>query len=570
MTTAAPRLYSALSRWKPLQSSYRAKIMLVAFLGTHIPLLALLCFFIVSTSLSAAQALRVLVVALVATLLGTATTLYALNLLLQPLTLISHALRRYLETRQVPVLPSHFRDEVGTLMADAQQALTQLDEALRYTATYDQLTGLPNRQTLRDRLQHLLLELDAPDRGVGLLLVDLDGFRTLNHVWGHSVGDTLLRMIAQRLRAIAGAEDLIARASGDQFALVRAGRLHMTELVRLAQRTQESLSQPFEIDGQQIRLSGSIGIALAPSDADDADDLINCADAAVDLARQQGRGATHFYAGELNHQLQRRVLLESELHGALQRQELTVVYQPQIELHSGRIVGVETLLRWQHPQLGAISPAEFIPLAEVNGLIVPIGAWVMRAACQQARRWQEQGLRLTVAVNLSARQLRHLDLVREVAATLADTGLDPALLHLEITESAVMDDLDQALQTLRELRGLGVGLALDDFGTGYSSLSYLKNFPLTTLKIDRGFVRDAGSGADADAILQALVALAHSLRLEVVAEGVETEQQYTLLQTIGCDRCQGRLLGMPQSAAAIEALLAEREQQEQHLADSLA
>lgn len=570
MATTAPRLYSALSRWRPLRSSYRAKIMLIAFLGTHIPLLALLCFFVISTSLSTAMALRVLLVALIATLAGTVTTLYALNQLLQPVQLVSRTLRAYLDSRQTPALPSHFQDEVGRLMADTQQALTQLDETLRYAATYDQLTGLPNRQTLRDRLHQLLVQLDSTHHSVGLLNVDLDSFRTLNHVWGHRVGDQLLRTIAQRIRTIAGPEDVVARTSGDSFSIARMGRLQVSDLVTLAQRLQDSLNQPFEINGQAIRLSSSIGIALAPTDARDADALINCADAAVDLARQAGRGTIHFYAGDLNQQIQRRVLLESELHNALQRQELSVVYQPQIDLRSGRIVGVETLLRWHHPQLGAIAPAEFIPLAEANDLIVPIGAWVVRTACQQARRWQEQGLHLTVAVNLSARQLRHPGLLGDITAALEASGLDPALLHLEITESAVMDNLQQALQTLRALRRLGVGLALDDFGTGYSSLSYLKHFPLTTLKIDRSFVRDAGSGADADAIVQALVALGHSLRLEVIAEGVETEQQYALLQAIGCDRCQGCLVGMPQSAAAIEALLAQREQQEQPLANTLA
>ena len=531
--------------------------MLVAFLGTHVPLLSLLFSFVISNSYSFEMAARVLAIALVATLAGTAATLYALNHLLAPVLLTSTALQDYLNTKKLPELPTEFGDEAGTLMADTSQTLHKLDELIHYISNYDELTGLPNRDLFCNRLHQTLSLSENKQRLIAVMLLGIDDFTGMSHGLGHETLKLLLRAVAQRLTSCIDKADILAHLSGDEFAIARTEINSFESVIKLSQLLLSTMAKPFLLEGNLIHITVSIGITINDLDAPDSvDQLLRQAHIALYQAKQQGRSQHQFYSPEINAQLQERLALENNLYGALERGEMLVHYQPLIDLHSGQVKAIEALVRWQHPTLGLLSPLKFIPIAEANGLIVPIGEWVLRTACAQNRAWQLAGLPpIRMSVNLSGRQFEQPNLVNVVSQILDETGLAAVYLELEVTESFLMADMERSVKVLNQLRELGISLALDDFGTGYSSLNYLKQFPVNMLKIDRSFVQDVMSNPDSAAVTDAIIALAKSLRLNITAEGVETQEQLEYLQIQGCDEGQGFYFSRPVPADEITQML---------------
>jgi diguanylate cyclase (GGDEF)-like protein len=545
-------LYSFLANFRVLKKSYTAKIMLVAFLGTHIPLLALLLSFVISNNYDAGMVLRVMIIALLATLMGTAATLYVLNRLLAPVILTSVALKAYLNTKALPNLPTQFIDEAGTLMADTSQTLHQLDEMLHYATHYDDLTGLPNRELFCDRLCQTLSQSRSSHQLMVILVLGLDDFTEISHSLGHETANLLVRAVAQRLSSCIAQTDRLARSGEGEFAIARAELTSLESVIGLAQLTLKILAKPFVINGNKIHITASIGIAIDAFSGANVVQVLKQAYIALSLAKQQGRNHYQFYSPEMNAQLQERLALENDLYGALERGEFLLHYQPLIDLRTNQMSAVEALIRWQHPTRGLVSPAKFIPIAEANGLIVPIGEWVLRTACAQNRIWQDAGFPpIRMSVNLSARQFEQPNLVEIIRQILKESNLAAAHLELEVTESFLMSNVEQSIQTLRELRSLDISLALDDFGTGYSSLNYLKRFPVNMLKIDQSFVRDVVSNPDSAAVTNAIIALAKSLQLNITAEGVETKEQLDYLQARGCEEVQGYYFGRPAPADAI-------------------
>ncbi|MBD0335994.1 MAG: EAL domain-containing protein [Cyanobacteria bacterium Co-bin13] len=555
--------YSTLTRFSPLKKSYIAKIMLVAFLGTHVPLLTLLLSFVLSNAYSWELAMRVLITALLATLVGTAITLWALHTLLAPVTLTSTALQNYLDTKTLPDLPTDFTDEAGKLMANTSQTLHKLDELIHYISNYDDLTGLPNRDLFCDRIRQTLVEPQNDQHLIAVLLVAIDDFTSISHVWQSETANALLRQVAQRVAACTSPTDSPARLGGDEFAIALTNIHTFEAIIRQSQLLLKTLAKPFCVEGQIIHITASIGITLNTlNEHIDINELLQQAHMALHTAKDQGRSQYRFYSPEVAARLQQRIALENELHKALERNEMQVYYQPLIDLESGQVTAMEALLRWQHPVLGMVSPAQFIPIAESNGLIVELGEWVLRTACAQNQAWQRAGLPpIRISVNLSARQFEQSALVEIVGQVLAETGLHPDYLELEVTESALMNDMAHSIKTLEQLRMLGIVLALDDFGTGYSSLNYLKQFPVSMLKIDRSFVQDVTSNPDSAAVANAIIALAKSLRLKITAEGIETQEQLDYLKLQGCDEGQGFYFARPTPAAACTELLMQASKQ---------
>ena len=431
------------------------------------------------------------------------------------------------------------------------------EERLNYMAHYDQLTGLPNRILFNDLLKQAMIEAAAHERLVALMFLDLDRFKTINDTLGHETGDALLKAVAERLRDCLRRGDTVARLSGDEFALVFADMAHIDDASRLAQKILDRFTTPFRIGERDLFITSSIGITLYPFDQDDANTLLKNADAAMYRAKEQGRNNYQFYTSEMNVRALERLSFETNLRQALERDEFILHYQPKVDLVTGNVIGMEALLRWQNPELGLVSPAEFIPLAEETGLIVAIGEWVIRTACKQNKAWQAAGLpSLRISVNLSARQFKEKNLVERVAQALKETGLEARYLELELTES-LLQTPETTITPLKELHALGIHLSIDDFGTGYSSLSYLKRFPIDTLKIDRSFVRDITTDADDAAIANAIITMAHSLGMYVVAEGVETGEQLAFLCQRKCDSMQGYYFSKPLPADAFVSLIKE-------------
>ncbi len=437
------------------------------------------------------------------------------------------------------------------------------EQQLAHRAFSDELTGLPNRALFMDRLAQALSQATSEARpaSLGVLFVDLDGFKLVNESLGHGAGDMLLAAVARRLARGIRPGETLARFSGDQFAVLARGINAEADVYRLAQEMVEALRTPFELNGQEIFVTASVGVTLTAGRPGSVqpEDLLREADVALHQAKVQGRASIAAFRPGMSAWASARLRLEASLRRAVERGELRVYYQPEVELRTGRMVGVEALVRWQHPERGLISPAEFVSLAEDTGLIVPIGRWVLEEACRQGRQWlacrRRGASRFLISVNLSARQFAQPDLVEQVRQALQHSGLRAAHLRLEITESAVMADAEPAARTLRALKELGVTLAIDDFGTGYSSLSYLRRFPVDTLKIDRSFVAGLGKDKHATVIVSAVVALAHTLDLAVTAEGVETTEQLARLRAVGCDRAQGFYFSPPVPASAIDEML---------------
>ncbi|MBA3508279.1 MAG: PAS domain S-box protein, partial [Betaproteobacteria bacterium] len=437
------------------------------------------------------------------------------------------------------------------------------DQKVAYLAQFDSLTGLPNRNLFRDRLAQTLTQAERNGWQVGVVFLDLDDFKNVNDTCGHAAGDKLLTLVAHRLQQSVRSGDTVGRLGGDEFGIVFSNIAEAADANLVAQQVIAALERSFLLDGDEIRISASLGIALYPEDGKGPEVLLKNADTAMYRAKEQGRNNFQFYTQELNARATRRMGLERELRRAIERSEFELYYQPQVSLDTGRIIGVEALIRWRHPERGLLLPAEFIGVAEETRLILPIGQWVIEAACAQAAEWHRtSGTKLFVSVNVSPAEIRRGSVVTNIRETLAHTGLDPRYLEIEVTETLLMDGAEPFIHTLQGLKKLGVTIAIDDFGTGYSSLSYLKRFPIDKVKIDCSFIRDIVSDPDDAAIVKAVVAMSHHLKLKVVAEGVETTQQAEFLRRTHCDVVQGFLFGAPVSATQLELMLATSSNQQ--------
>jgi diguanylate cyclase (GGDEF)-like protein/PAS domain S-box-containing protein len=430
------------------------------------------------------------------------------------------------------------------------------EQKLDFYAHRDPLTGLPNRALFSELLAHAIQQAEHDQAQFALLFLDLDNFKTVNESLGHSMGDRLLIQVAKRLRALLPEIDAVARIGGDEFNFIVERHPDLPGIDLVAQRIIEALTEPFELDGNRIGVGASIGIALYPTDGRDAETLQSNADSALYQAKTQGRGSLCFSSPEMSLRAKERLGLEVDLRRAIDEGELRLYYQPQVDLASGQLVGLEALVRWQHRTLGLVSPAKFIPLAEETGLVVRLGDWVLRAACRQMKAWSDEGLAPPlIAVNVSAVQLNRGHLVESIRSALREAGIPAEQLELEITESCVMADLVQSFKTLSEIKSLGVRLSIDDFGTGYSSLAYLQQLDVHQLKIDMSFTRDVTSNTGNASIVKAIIALGHSLGLNVIAEGIEEADQASYLRSLHCDAMQGYLISQPLPTAAMTRYL---------------
>jgi diguanylate cyclase (GGDEF)-like protein/PAS domain S-box-containing protein len=436
------------------------------------------------------------------------------------------------------------------------------EQRIRFLAEHDVLTELPNRSLCVERLRLALQQARRSGQKVAVMFIDLDRFKDINDTLGHHIGDGLLRSVARRLSEAVRAGDTVSRLGGDEFVVVLNGVEDVPEISQTVhQRLIPLVRQPHAVEGAELHVSCSVGIAVFPDDATDLDELMRCADTAMYQAKASGKDNARFFTTEMTERAEKRMRLEAQLRHALARRQLRLHWQPRIDAASGGLAGVEGLIRWEHPELGAVSPADFIPLAEESGLIVAIGAWVVEHACSQIAAWRAAGLpAFGVSINLSARQLRDEDLIDGVRASMERHGVPPGVLELELTESMVMDNAERNLRQFHALRALGVGLSVDDFGTGYSSLAYLNRFPITKLKIDRSFVRDMLGDPGDRAITMAIIALGHTLGLKVVAEGVELPGQAVALRQARCDELQGFLYGHPMPAEVLAEWMAARDE----------
>jgi len=483
-------------------------------------------------------------------------------------------LRRALETRETQIFEYELKlkkekrfyearivvsgeDEVLAIVRDITERKRAEEQIIRL-AYYDGLTGLPNRLMLKDRLELAIRNAARTKRKVAILSLDLDHFKRVNDTLGHPQGDLLLQKVGDRLLTCIRGTDTVARMGGDEFIVLLSEIQSIQNIALVAQRILDATSQPFIIGDHEIFTSFSIGITVYPLDSADFETLLKYADTAMYQVKGQGRNNFQFYTASMNAAVVERFMIESQLRKALARNEFQLYYQAQLDTRTRRICGMEALVRWNHPERGLVTPRSFIPLAEETGLIVPIGQWILHAACAQNRAWQKAGHGpIRVTLNISGVQLRQSNFVENVIQTLNDVGLEPQHLELELTESIIMENTEAASAALQALREKGIQLSIDDFGTGYSSLSYLRNFPVHTLKIDQSFVQDLGKDTDSAAIVRSIISLAHNLNLRVVAEGVETEEQMAFLQQCGCDHVQGFFIHVPEPAESLTQIWEE-------------
>jgi diguanylate cyclase (GGDEF)-like protein len=448
---------------------------------------------------------------------------------------------------------------IACLLQDEREASDLATIEVAHLAYHDALTGLPNRPLFMDRLIMAAAQAARSSQKLAVFFLDLDRFKNINDSLGHSTGDSLLKSVAERIRRCIREADTLARFGGDEFTLLIPRMDHVEDAAKIAQKILETLKIPFFISDRELFVTTSIGISIYPTDGTDPETLVRNADTAMYRAKDQGRDTYQLYAPAMNARALERLALENLLRKALSHRELVLHYQPVVETATKSVVGVEALIRWNHPELGLLSPAHFMSTAESSGLIIPIGSWVLLTACKQLKIWQKRiAPDLTVAVNLSARQFQQPNLVEEIREILEETDLDPGCLELEITESNAMQNAENTIYSLRGLKALGVRIAMDDFGTGYSSLNYLKRFPIDTLKLDQSFVRDVNTDASDAAIVSAVILMAHSLDLRVIGEGVETEDQFGFLQRHKCDHVQGYLFSAPLPIEEVEPFLIER------------
>jgi diguanylate cyclase (GGDEF)-like protein len=441
-----------------------------------------------------------------------------------------------------------YKEQLETLL---QQRTAEVD----WLAYYDTITQLPNRTLFEDRLTQAVAIAKASGQSLGVLFISLDQFKKVNDSLGHGPGDVLLREFAERLKSCISKSDTVARFGSDEFALLRTQIDGTNDVIETIGSLSQVLKFAFDLPGHELFATASVGVSLFPMDGDDCQTLLKNAGAALYKAKKSGGANYQFFTSDMHELATKRLALESHLRRAIQNEELLVHYQPRVSVDSLAITGVEALVRWQHPTLGLIAPSEFIPLAEDTGLIVPIGEWVLRTACLQGRRWRDQGFApIQIAVNISARQFHDQDLAQTVIMILEETGLSPKYLELELTESSIMQDAEFAAGMLIQLKNMGINISIDDFGTGFSSLASLKRLPIDVLKVDQSFVREATSDPDDAALVMAIITLAHNLRLKVIAEGVETEDQLRFLQLLRCDEIQGELFSKPLAAEKFVSL----------------
>jgi diguanylate cyclase len=478
---------------------------------------------------------------------------------------LSQALQQRLDDLELAVRSrTSALEETNRALLEQIQQRSRAELDLKHLATHDALTRVPNRVLLRERMEACLSRARRNGSNVALILLDLDHFKEVNDAYGHASGDELLRLVAERLRACVRTSDVVARLGGDEFVLLLDEVIEPEEAAIVAERVLKACSAPFMLSGNEVHTPPSMGIAVFPNDCSNADDLLKCADLAMYEAKEAGRATFRYYASAMLASSHEKLKLREELMRALEREQFRLYYQPLVDLQTGTVTAMEALVRWQHPELGLVPPIKFIPAAERSGLIAPIGAWVLRTACEQLAEWRRAGAELSIAVNVSAREVQAPDFVDIVTHTLSASGLEPAHLELELTESVALKDPEKSADVLGRLSRLGVRFSIDDFGSGYSSLMRLRQMPINVLKIDRFFVQDIVSSPRDAAIVAAVVAMAHSLGLKVVAEGVETNEQLAALRSLKCDldaktTCdliQGYLLSRPLPAAEATALLA--------------
>jgi diguanylate cyclase (GGDEF)-like protein len=472
-------------------------------------------------------------------------------------------IRRMTEGREpFAPLPIERKDEIGSLLDDFNELILwrkKAERQMEYLAHHDTLTGLPNRVLVQDRFVQAKSRADRDGTKLALLFLDLDGFKTINDSLGHGVGDALLRQIAERLGGCVRDSDTISRLGGDEFLVLLSGIASADDTGPVLLKVLERLHEPVRVEARELSTSVSIGVSIYPDDGRDFDTLLKKADMAMYRAKDAGRNTYRYFDEQMNVEAVEQLALRSDLRHALERSEFVLHYQPQIELATGRVVGAEALVRWNHPERGMVMPMRFIPAAEESGLIIPLGAWVMHEACRQAAAWRRAGLPpLVMAVNLSAVQFRRGDVEQTVLAVLEAAGLPPEWLELELTESILIHESEGALATVRRLKQQGVRFSIDDFGTGYSSLSYLKRFEIDKLKIDRSFVRDLAVDPDDAAIVRAIIQMARSLGLSTIAEGVETDEMLSRLRAFGCDEAQGYYFARPMPVQDFERYLHEQ------------
>ncbi|OQW40896.1 MAG: diguanylate cyclase [Proteobacteria bacterium SG_bin4] len=461
-------------------------------------------------------------------------------------------------TRGAPHGLVYQQNLIGTIAHDLGRWYERKEAEKRIVemATHDALTGLPNRHLLQDRVEQALVHDTRRQRQMAVLFIDLDHFKTINDSLGHDIGDLLLKAVANRLKFCVRTEDTVARQGGDEFIVVLNSIAESLDAAKVAQKILDSLLQPFYIHGNELHIGGSIGIAVFPNDGGTAETLLRNSDVAMYHAKENGRNNYQFFTDELNKSAYERHTLSLDLRYAMERNELLLHYQPVMDMPNHQLYGLEALLRWKHPVHQLVSPDKFINLAEETGLIIPIGEWVLKTVCLQIKAWQSQGLYVPrIAINLSARQFRDKDLITNISRILKETEVDAKYISLEITESMLIDNIDKVVETLSRLHAMGLHISIDDFGTGYSSLSYLKKFPIHTLKIDRSFVRDIVTDKNDRTIVAAIIAMAHSLELDVIAEGIEIEEQLSFLTEQKCNHYQGYYFSKPVPAPEIESML---------------
>jgi diguanylate cyclase (GGDEF)-like protein len=465
---------------------------------------------------------------------------------------------RHTFTPEFAELLQRLADNVSFALENFDRAdeKNRADERIQYLASHDSLTGLPNREMFNGLLRHSIDSARRHDQPFALLFIDLDRFKIINDSLGHDAGDILLVEVANRLRGALRAGDVVARLGGDEFVVILAEASDRGDVEHIAGVLLALLSEPMQLGGHECHITASIGIAMFPDNGGETETLTKSADMAMYLAKEDGKNGFRFSSGEVKAQSIERLRLETELRRAVERDQFSLHYQPKIDMESGQITGVEALLRWTHPQLGQVAPAQFIPLAEETGLIVPIGRWVLNQACAQNMAWQRRGLRpVSMAVNLSPRQFADEHLLHDIDEALLASGMSSVLLQLEVTESMVMRNVARAVRVLDAIQSRGIRLAIDDFGTGYSSMSLMKQFPIDTIKIDRSFVRDLPSDSEDQAIAQAIISMGKALGMTVVAEGVETAAQQAFLRDHRCDEMQGYLFSRPVPPRELAKLL---------------
>ena len=526
--------------------------MLITFIGMQIPQITLICYRLLASQIT----IKIFWIMLV-NAIATAITLLALYNLLSSILVTSNIFNQYLAKEKINRLSWNFDSEVSTLITDRDEALQHLDDLIQGLTNYDLLTGLPNREFFKTNLQQTISQTEIGQQ-FAIIVLALDNLKNINSTLGRKTGDLLLVNIAQRLTSHLASGDILARFGGDDFVILRPNIINHDSLIALSHRLLDSFAESFCCDEQKVSCTAKIGITLYPLDGTTVEQLLQNADTAIYQTQQQSFNAYQFYCPTMSGELIRTLALKENLRYALERNELYLHYQPRMEIATGHLTGVEALLRWDSPELGLVPPAEFIPIAEATNMIIPIGEWVLRNACIQNKCWQQLGIAsLKISVNLSTCQFQQANLLETIDCILEDTDLERNCLELEITESLLVRDLERTVQLLEQLKQRGILIALDDFGTGYSSLSYLQKLPIDTLKIDRSFVTNIASNPNDAAISQAIVALAKSLKLNIIAEGVETEEQFVYLQNQGCHEVQGNYFCKPFSPEVIEDFLAD-------------